>query len=417
MISSTTMWSRPSIPICGCCRAARFRRTPPTSCRPAESARSSPKRPKRFDLVIIDGPPTLGLADAPLLAAAAGNVLFVVESGRTRTRAAIEALNRLEATGTHILGATLTKSSTTAAGYGYGRTVWLRLRLRLWKGQGQVKRTEILMIPGTADDLPEDRTRLRKGPMPESPRRYRTAVMARRVLVSLVALLLAATVVRNSAVNALADLDPALASAFWSRHPAPEINLAMIEIARAARVRAAAPPEAFWRILDAAQKAPLAPEPFLVDGVRDRSRAARCGPSRHSWPPNGAIRVRCRRIIFSPSIFSGLATPGALLRKSQASPTFRPEGSAAHAPYLAAFARDRANWPRMRALFRINPRIEDAALMRAFARCCECAGNPRTGLARSAQARQSVVVGPAQQSGRGRRLCKSAGDLGFDVGD
>ena len=41
---------------------------------------------------MIDGPPTLGLADAPLLAAAAGEVLFVVESARTRTRAAIEAL-------------------------------------------------------------------------------------------------------------------------------------------------------------------------------------------------------------------------------------------------------------------------------------------------------------------------------------
>ena len=35
---------------------------------------------ERFELVVIDGPPTLGLADAPLLAAAAGEVLFVVES-------------------------------------------------------------------------------------------------------------------------------------------------------------------------------------------------------------------------------------------------------------------------------------------------------------------------------------------------
>ena len=75
--------------------------------------------------MVIDGPPTLGLADAPLLAAAAGSALFVVESGKTRTRAAIEALNRLEATGAHILGATLTKSDGKRAamatyGYGYG---------------------------------------------------------------------------------------------------------------------------------------------------------------------------------------------------------------------------------------------------------------------------------------------------------
>src|SRR5205085_1188948 len=76
---------------------------------------------EQFDLVVIDGPPTLGLADSPLLAAAAGNVLFVIESARTRTRAVIEALNRLESTGTHILGATLTKSGDSDAGYGYGR--------------------------------------------------------------------------------------------------------------------------------------------------------------------------------------------------------------------------------------------------------------------------------------------------------
>jgi capsular exopolysaccharide synthesis family protein len=37
---------------------------------------------ERFDLVVIDGPPTLGLADAPLLSAAAANVLFVVESSK-----------------------------------------------------------------------------------------------------------------------------------------------------------------------------------------------------------------------------------------------------------------------------------------------------------------------------------------------
>ena len=134
------MWSRPSTPICGCCRAGRCRPIPPTCCRPAASARSSPRRAEQFDLVVIDGPPTLGLADAPLLAAAAGNVLFVVESGKTRTRAAIEALNRLEATGTHVLGATLTKSRRKR------RRLWLR-PLRLWlrlrctarvrQGQGQ----------------------------------------------------------------------------------------------------------------------------------------------------------------------------------------------------------------------------------------------------------------------------------------
>jgi polysaccharide biosynthesis transport protein len=106
---------------------------------------------ERFELVVIDGPPTLGLADAPLLASAAGNVVFVVEAGRTRTRAAIEALNRLEGTGTHILGAILAKATETAGNYGYGRYGY-----GYGYGYGKkVKGTEILMIP-RSEDAPED---------------------------------------------------------------------------------------------------------------------------------------------------------------------------------------------------------------------------------------------------------------------
>jgi capsular exopolysaccharide synthesis family protein len=74
---------------------------------------------RQFDLVVIDAPPVLGLADAPLLSAVAAGVLFVVESGRTRTRAAVESLNRLEASGAHILGALLTKSTEREGGYEY----------------------------------------------------------------------------------------------------------------------------------------------------------------------------------------------------------------------------------------------------------------------------------------------------------
>ena len=100
-----------------------------------------------FDLVVIDGPPTIGLADAPLLAAAAGSALFVIESGRTRTRAAIEALNRLEATGTRIVGATLTKSEESSGGYGrYGYGYGYG-----YGAKGKINKTEILMIP-QADD-------------------------------------------------------------------------------------------------------------------------------------------------------------------------------------------------------------------------------------------------------------------------
>nr|WP_294850403.1 polysaccharide biosynthesis tyrosine autokinase [uncultured Sphingomonas sp.] len=77
-----------------------------------------------FDRVIVDGPPILGLADGQTLAAAVHNVLLVVESGKTRTGAAKEAIDRIKFAGAHLVGAVLTKSalesSTYAYGYGYG---------------------------------------------------------------------------------------------------------------------------------------------------------------------------------------------------------------------------------------------------------------------------------------------------------
>ena len=74
----------------------------------------------RFDMVIVDGPPVLGLADAPLLAGTCRATLLVVESGKTRTKAAIDAINRLRAAGGNLVGAVLTKFRHQAHGYGYG---------------------------------------------------------------------------------------------------------------------------------------------------------------------------------------------------------------------------------------------------------------------------------------------------------
>lgn len=91
-----------------------------------------------FDIVIVDAPPVIGLADSLLIASVATNVMFVVESGKTRTRAAQEALGLITGTGAHVVGATLTKSSEDMGGYGYKSY-----------GYGVIdkNRTEILMIP------------------------------------------------------------------------------------------------------------------------------------------------------------------------------------------------------------------------------------------------------------------------------
>lgn len=74
----------------------------------------------KFDMVIVDGPPVLGLADAPLLSGVCRGTLLVVESGRTRTKAALDAITRLKAAGGNLVGAALTKFRARSHGYGYG---------------------------------------------------------------------------------------------------------------------------------------------------------------------------------------------------------------------------------------------------------------------------------------------------------
>jgi Mrp family chromosome partitioning ATPase len=76
----------------------------------------------------------------------------VVESGKTRTRAVIDSLNRLEAVGARVLGVALTKATGSGGyGYGYGHGYGYGKDARL-------ERTEILMIPKSPRADAEDRS-------------------------------------------------------------------------------------------------------------------------------------------------------------------------------------------------------------------------------------------------------------------
>jgi polysaccharide biosynthesis transport protein len=74
----------------------------------------------KFDIVIADGPPVLGLADALLLGTQSEAVIMVVEASTIRRSQVLTALNRLRSTNAHIVGAVLNKFNRTNAGYGYG---------------------------------------------------------------------------------------------------------------------------------------------------------------------------------------------------------------------------------------------------------------------------------------------------------
>jgi capsular exopolysaccharide synthesis family protein len=75
---------------------------------------------QRFDFIIVDGPPVLGLADSPALASSCFGTLVVVEAGRTRASAVRGAINRLRESGAHVVGALLTKATERTGRYGYG---------------------------------------------------------------------------------------------------------------------------------------------------------------------------------------------------------------------------------------------------------------------------------------------------------
>lgn len=74
----------------------------------------------RFEHVIVDAPPVMGLADTPLIASMVEGVVFVIESHETRTSLARVAVGRLRESHAKILGALLTKFQAQKAQYGYG---------------------------------------------------------------------------------------------------------------------------------------------------------------------------------------------------------------------------------------------------------------------------------------------------------
>lgn len=75
---------------------------------------------ERFDYVVVDGPPVLGLADALVLAKVSEGTIFVVDAGRTRFSELEGAVKRLRAAKARILGAVLDRYGRKGHGYGYG---------------------------------------------------------------------------------------------------------------------------------------------------------------------------------------------------------------------------------------------------------------------------------------------------------
>lgn len=177
-----------------------------------------------------------------------------------------------------------------------------------------------------------------------------------------VVLLLAIEVVRNSAVTALAAVHPETAARLWPGHPAVQISLAMAGIGASARERRPVDERSFAAIGEAAVKAPLAPEPFLVRGVQaelsgDLQAAGRAFFAAQWRDPRSlpAAYFLANHYLRLGDAYRGLQQTSLLARLS-------PGGTETAAPFVAAYAQDRSNWPMIRALFRSQPGMEDSVL-------------------------------------------------------
>lgn len=74
---------------------------------------------QRFDIVLIDAPPILGLADAPILARLARSTLLIVSTNQVTRKSALGALKRLRAAGANVIGAAMSKFTVSKFDYSY----------------------------------------------------------------------------------------------------------------------------------------------------------------------------------------------------------------------------------------------------------------------------------------------------------
>jgi len=188
-------------------------------------------------------------------------------------------------------------------------------------------------------------------------------MIGRGILAAAAALALAVVIVRNAAVDAWSDIAPKSAASYWPNHPDVELSLAMVGIAEAMRDGRKIDPSIFAKVNDAADKAPLESQPFLVRGVQaklagDDGLADRAFLAAQQRDPRS---LPAAYFLADHYLQRGDAVHG--LRQIAALARLMPNGPTNVAPYLATYAKDRSTWPLLRSLFRTNPQIQDAALI------------------------------------------------------
>lgn len=109
---------------------------------------------KKYDLVIIDSPPVMGLSDAPILSRLVDATLFVVSSKQVPRKSAKNAVSRLRAVGANLIGVAFTKFDINKIGYEYGYKYMQNNYYTYGEEQPQEK---LLASTGSVDNLDVDK--------------------------------------------------------------------------------------------------------------------------------------------------------------------------------------------------------------------------------------------------------------------
>jgi capsular exopolysaccharide synthesis family protein len=74
---------------------------------------------EQYDQIVIDGPPVMGLADAPIISSSVEGVLMIIEAGETRRGNAQNSVKRLRSARAHIIGVLINKLEAKHTPYNY----------------------------------------------------------------------------------------------------------------------------------------------------------------------------------------------------------------------------------------------------------------------------------------------------------
>lgn len=182
------------------------------------------------------------------------------------------------------------------------------------------------------------------------------------MLIAALALAGAVQVVRSAVVQQLIASRPDVAARFWPGHPRVGLALAMAEIGEAANRGQAPAAASVARSVTAARRAPLAVEPFLIEGAIAQSerRAGRAEPlfveAARRDPRSAAARF------FLAQLYLASGRPGEGLRNASVLVRLVAGGPAALVPAIAQYAKSPGAVPTLRRMFAADRTMRDSVL-------------------------------------------------------